>query len=60
MAIIKGHSYSEYLEGTDGPADWIYGYGGADIIDARDGNDNIDGGAGSDLIFGGGAMGESW
>ena len=53
MATIKGHSYSETLIGTDGPADDIYGYGGDDIILAGGGNDYIEPGAGNDVIDGG-------
>jgi Ca2+-binding RTX toxin-like protein len=53
VATIKGHSYSEALIGTDGPADDIYGYGGDDIILAGGGADYIEPGPGNDVIDGG-------
>lgn len=50
--IIYGTVNDDLLCGSS-IADWIYGYGGNDIIGAKGGNDLMYGGAGSDQCYGG-------
>jgi Ca2+-binding RTX toxin-like protein len=51
-ALIKGNDRTNNLAGTP-KGDAIYGYGGADRIDARDGDDALRLGGGSDKGYGG-------
>jgi Ca2+-binding RTX toxin-like protein len=54
---IMGVGYTDLqgdqIDGADGLADTIYGYGGDDSITAGDGADLIDAGAGDDTVYGG-------
>ena len=52
MANINGNNSNNTLIGT-AFADFIYGRGGNDTIDAGDGDDVVDGGSGNDTLKGG-------
>ncbi|MCK9374310.1 MAG: putative Ig domain-containing protein, partial [Sulfuricurvum sp.] len=53
IPVQTGTASREYLYGTDGGADTLYGLGGGDYMFAFAGDDIIDGGDGMDFIYAG-------
>ena len=53
MGVGYTDAAGDQIDGTDGDADTIFGYGGNDTIDGGNAGDTIDGGTGADQINGG-------
>ena len=53
MDVGYADGQTDQIDGTDGDADTIQGYGGNDSITAGAGDDQVFGGTGSDSLFGG-------